>query len=185
MSETFDLSESGLVDLKNAFASDENFSAIAWPRLRLIEALKNKLAVGDALSWKVKYSPVNSAENCVMISLFDARKKFHFYYVIPLGLRLNVYLFLGDNTFNFFEAYPLLIQKGVIQDDEYRVAATNNTLPHLVLSQKTDRYEVSMLADRKFSDDELQQSALFGMLDGAFKKFNSSLFSIIDGTYQL
>lgn len=185
MSETFDLSETGLSDLRSTFADDEYFNSIAWPRLRFIEAIKKQLDVKVALDWKVKYSPINRAENRVMISLVDARNKFHFYYAIPLSLRLSVHLFLGDNTFNFFEAHPLLKQQGVIKEDEFRVAATSNTLPHLVLSQKTDRFEQAFLSTDEFNDEKLRESSLYQLLDASFRRFNQSLFHIIDGSYQL
>ncbi len=96
-----------------------------------------------------------------------------------------MHLYLGDNTFNFFEAHPLLIQQGVIAEDEYAVAATVNTLPHLVLSGRGYRYETSLLTTAGYETEALQQSRLYILLKDAFDKFNKGLFSIIDGTYRL
>lgn len=185
MSDTFELNTTGLDELRSAFSHDEHFQSIAWPRIRLINAIKDELEGAGELVWRVKYSPVNRAGNGIVISLPDERRKFHFYYTIPLSLRLTCHLYLGDNTFNFFEAHPLLIEQGIISAEEFRVEATSNTLPHLVLSQSSDRYEQHLLAQAIYDSQELRQSGLFQLLERSFKKFNQPLLSIINGTYQL
>jgi hypothetical protein len=92
---------------------------------------------------------------------------------------------LGDNTFNFFEAHPLLLEKGVIKEGEYPVDATMNTLPHLMLSSRKDKFEMKSLNSQVLDEDEVKQSALYQLLKQAFEKFNTPLFEIIKGTYQL
>ncbi len=185
MSDTYELSPFGLESLRKAFENDEHFLGIALPRIQLIMAIKKELDASNSLIWKVKYSPVNRAENCITVSLPDERKKFHFYYAIPLSLRLNVHLYLGDNTFNFFEAHPLLIQQGIIAENEYPVDATVNTLPHLVLSSRSDRFETSLLMATDYASEELRKSTLYRLLSEAFTTFNQPLSSIINGTYRL
>ena len=158
------------------------FENIALPRLKFINAIKEQLAAHDNLEWNIKLSPVNRAENNVTISLVDDRKKFHFFYVIPLSLRLNVHLFLGDNTFNFFEAHPLLLKASVIKEGEFPVEATMNTLPHLVLTTKADKFEMSNLRKNELTPDEVKSSSLCQLLEKAFLRFNQPLFDIINGT---
>ncbi|WP_430810146.1 MULTISPECIES: hypothetical protein [unclassified Carboxylicivirga] len=184
MSDTYLLSCEALSTLEEKFAQDAHFMSIALPRLKIIAAMADLL--GDQrLEWKVKYSPVNRSANGVIISLKDPRKKFLFYYAIPLSLGLNVHLYLGDNTFNFFEAHPLLIKQGVIAAEEYPVAATVNTLPHLVLNDKNERYEQGLLRASHCTPAEVQGSRLYKVLENAFAKFNPVLLAIIDGNMAL
>ncbi|WP_439184368.1 hypothetical protein [Carboxylicivirga taeanensis] len=184
MSKIFELSKTGISALQQVFAADEHFINIALPRIRLVNAVREVLGA-EHLEWKVKYSPVNRSENCITVSLVDPRKKFHFYYAIPLSLRLSVHLYLGDNTFNFFEAHPLLIKQGVIAENEYPVEATVNTLPHLVLSSGGERYEHVLLNRDEYSSEELKSTGMYRILSTAFEKFNGALFAVIDGTCQL
>ncbi|TRX63192.1 hypothetical protein [Carboxylicivirga sp. M1479] len=185
MSKTVDLSEESLESLQKQLMHDEHFNSIALPRLKMINAIRKQLDDQGQLHWKVKYSPVNRSENSVIISLLDPRKKFHFYYNIPLGLRLQLQLYLGDNTFNFFEAHPLLIKLGVIDEATYPVQATMNTLPHLVLSKRKDAFETSLLMADELSTDAILQSRLYQLLQSVFNKFNAPLQSIINGKHQL
>lgn len=185
MSETIYLSKEGIEALSQHLVGNEQFESIALPRLNLINAVKQQLSSYENLEWSIKFSPVNRSENCVIISLIDEQKKFHFFYIIPLSLRLKVQLFLGDNTFNFFEAHPLLLKKGIIKDGEYPVDATMNTLPHLMLSTRNDRFESAHLHSSKLSVDEVKQSCLYRLLKQSFEKFNTPLFDIINGTHQL
>ncbi|MCG8579198.1 MAG: hypothetical protein MI866_04745 [Bacteroidales bacterium] len=185
MSETVSLSKEGIGALKQRFAGNEQFEIIALPRLNFIYAVKQQLKDFNNLEWNIKFSPVNRSENRVTISLVDDRKKFHFFYVIPLSLRLSVHLFLGDNTFNFFEAHPLLLEKGIIKEGEYPVDATMNTLPHLILSAPKDKFEMAVLSKPVLNEENIRQSSLYKLLNTAFERFNSPLFGIINGSYQL
>ncbi|WP_430815396.1 hypothetical protein [Carboxylicivirga sp. RSCT41] len=185
MSETIILSKEGIGVLSKRFEGNEHFESIALPRLIFINAVRQQLSAHHDLLWNVKFSLVNRSENCVSISLVDDRKKFHFFYVIPLSLRLNVHLFLGDNTFNFFEAHPVLLDKGVFKDGEYPVEATMNTLPHLILNGHSDKFEMGVLHQKVLSGDDVKQSSLYRLLSQAFERFNPALFDIINGTHQL
>lgn len=178
------LSSSSILILSKNLADDEFFQSIALPRLRLLNIIKKQLDPKDEMSWQIKYSPTNKAENCVRISLPDERKKFHFYYELPLSLNCKVHLYLGDNTFNFFEAHPLLIQQNVIAENELKVDATMNTLPHLVLSKSKDKYERAMLSEH-LKDGDVEKSQVFKILKDAFERFNPILLKIIDGSISL
>ncbi|MCT4589176.1 MAG: hypothetical protein N4A71_15240 [Carboxylicivirga sp.] len=184
MSDIYPLNEGTLGELSSRFAEDEHFTNIALPRLKLINAIRKKLVAYKNLEWNIKYSPTNRTENSVRISLFDERKKFHFFYVIPLSLGIQVHLYLGDNTFNFFEAYPLLLNNNVIKEEQFKVDATMNTLPNLVISKGKEKYERQLLEDAD-KDDEVRASRLYVTLEAAFKIFNDSLFRIINGTTKM
>jgi len=177
------ISEKEIDSLITRYADDAHFSNIVLPRLRVLLAVQKEM--NSNLIWTLNYSATNRMENCLNISLPDERQKFHFYYSIPLGLRLSIHLYLGDNTFNFFEAHPFLIKQGVISTDEYKVEATINTLPHLVLTQRSDKYEQALLNKTDFSSQELKNSTLYKALQKAFEKFNPVLTQIIDGTLQM
>ncbi|MBK3517983.1 hypothetical protein [Carboxylicivirga marina] len=185
MSDSLLLNTEGIELLKERFLLDEHFQNIALPRLRLISAVKEQLSGFENLQWKVNYAPVNRSENSVSISLSDPRKKFNFHYVIPLSLRLSVHLYLGDNTFNFFEAYPVLLKNNVIKEDDYKVNATMNTLPHLIVNKGSDKYELELLRKENLLTTDVHQSNLYLLLKSAFERFNSSLFDIIIGTVQI
>lgn len=185
MSDIYPLSKETITELSSQYGADDHFMNIAQPRLELISAIKNQLTSFEKLEWNIKFSPTNRAENCVQISLNDERKKFHFFYVIPLSLGVNLHLYLGDNTFNFFEAYPLLLNNHVIEEGQFAVEATMNTLPHLLISNGKEKYERPLLQSENLADDAVRASKLYTLLEGAFKTFNAALFKIIDGTIRI
>ncbi|GEM_PF-6073674 len=183
MSDIYELEIDSINRLKEQFNYDDHFISIVWPRLKLIHSVKELLSEAS-LQWKIKYKPTNKAENEVIISLIDERKKFHFYYSIPLTIGLAVKLYLGDNTFNYFEAQPLLINNNVIKEGEFKVSATVNSLPHLVLSQRSDRYEFNLL-NNEYSQTDIESSTIYKLLKQSFDRFNAPLYKIISGEYQL
>jgi len=183
MSKALTLSKSVIKQLHDEYAYDEHFLNIVYPRLRFLNAIKEEMS--NELLWTVQYSMTNKMESSVNISLPDKRKKFHFYYAIPLTLRLSIHLYLGDNTFNFFEAHPLLLNHGILKEGEYKVEATLNTLPHLVLSKRSDKYDQSLLSKTEFKSDDLRNSNVYDILKASFQKFNPALMQLIDGSLQL
>jgi len=185
MSDPIALSSGNIDELANIYAEDDHFLSIVLPRLKYIDAVRQSFGKEGLLEWKIKYSPVNRSASCVRISLFDKQKKFHFYYEIPLSIGLHIHLYLGDNTFNFFEAYPLLIEHGTMLKDEFLVEATVNTLPHLVLTGKKEKYEQAILRKDDYSQQLISESKLYNLLEQFFSRFNKVLYQIIDGTIQL
>ncbi len=183
MYKILNLSHKCIDQLREEYAFDEHFLNIAEPRLRLLNAVKTQ--INNDLVWTVNFSMTNKAENCVNISLPDERGKFHFYYSIPLVLNLSIHLYLGDNTFNFFEAHPLLLKQNVIKVDEYKIEATVNTLPHLVLTKRSDRYDRALLSEVEYEIEQLTKSNVYTTLSTLFQKFNPVLKQVINGGIQL
>jgi len=184
MSEKIILSDNTIDQLCEQYKDDPHFSSIALPRLRLINKLNIFFVDHNQLVWEIVYSPINKATNCVRIHLNDAQNRFAFYYEIPLMQRFDLHLYLGNNTFNFFEAHPLLIEKGVITKDEYTIKATNHTLPHFDLNIPKARYDRALLED-DVTLDMVRESQIYINTKNAFLKFNESLFNIIHAKWML
>lgn len=163
---------------------DPHFESIVLPRLLFLNKLKELFTNENQLEWKLLYSPVNKSSNCIRISLKDPNEKFAFYYEIPLMQRFDLFLFLGNNTFNFFEAYPLLLSKEVMQEGDYKIKATSRVLPHLDLNIPRANFERPLL-NQNVSLDEINNSQIFKNISMAFNKFNAPLFNIIHSKWLL
>jgi len=183
MSKRLNFNAALLSELIGQYRNDDHFLNIVMPRLRLLFAIKEEM--NHDLIWTLNYSPTNKMENCVNISLPDERKKFHLFYSIPLSIRLCVHLYLGDNTFNFFEAHPLLLKHQVIKEEEYKIEATINTLPHLVLTNRNDKYDQLLLSQTEYDSGEIRRSKVYTILEDAFNKFNPLLKQLINGELTL
>jgi len=185
MSEMIDLSAESIDKLAEQYQDDVHFKHIAWPRLVFLLKIKALHSDMEHIEWSINYSPVNKANNSIRIQLQDPRGKFTFYYNIPILQRFQLQLYLGNNTFNFFEAHPLLIKKGVMQDDEFEIKATINTLPHLILSKNITRYDLDLLKEGIVDTNKIEGSKVSRCIDMAFEQFNEALFNIINAKWLL
>nr|WP_321408925.1 hypothetical protein [uncultured Carboxylicivirga sp.] len=167
MSEKLILSDSAIDQLCEQHKEDPHFATIALPRLRLLNKLQVFFIDEARLIWEIVYSPINKATNCVRIHLNDPNERFAFYFEIPLMQRFDLHLYLGNNTFNFFEAHPLLIEKKVIEKDEFEVKATNHTLPHLDLNVPKARFERPLL-EEEITLDSVRESQIYSNVSKAF-----------------
>jgi len=186
MSEKLELSSKAINSLVSKYHYSDHFVSIVEPRLRSLLYIKDVLPETELLKWNIVYAPVNKGGNCVQLSLIDPRKKFHFFYVIPLLHKFELNLFLGDNTFNFFEAHPLLIEKEVIQESDYKISATLNTLPHLKLASATRSFDRVLLEENEDpSTDTIKNSQIYRTISEAHQLFTPSLYKIINGEWML
>jgi len=186
MSEKLELSIESINALVSEYHYSDHFVTIVEPRLRSLLYIKDALPETEQLKWTIVYSPVNKGGNCVQLSLIDPRKKFHFFYVIPLLHKFELNLFLGDNTFNFFEAHPLLIEKEVIQESDYKIAATLNTLPHLKLAPATRSFDRVLLeAKESPSIEAIKDCQIYRAISEAHHHFTTPLYKIIKGEWML
>ncbi len=186
MSEKMKLSHEAIASLAQEYHYSDHFVTIVEPRLRSLLYIKEVLPEADLLDWNILYAPVNKSRNCVQLSLIDPRKKFHFFYEIPLLQKFELNLFLGDNTFNFFEAHPLLMEKAVIEASDFKVSATLNTLPHLKLSPETPAFD-RVLLDTKDTParKQVEDSQMFRTVSKAHQRFTKPLYKIINGEWML
>ncbi|MBI9062730.1 MAG: hypothetical protein JEZ14_12155 [Marinilabiliaceae bacterium] len=186
MSEKLELSSESINALVSKYHYSDHFVTIVEPRLRSLLHIKDVLPETAQLEWTIVYAPVNKGGNCVQLSLIDPRKKFHFSYVIPLLHKFELNLFLGDNTFNFFEAHPLLIEKEVIQESDYKIAATLNTLPHLKLASATRSFDRVLLeAKESPSIEAIKDCQIYRAISQAHLQFTTPLYKIINGEWML
>ncbi len=184
MSDITLLNSENIENLGQLYIDDPHFNTIVKPRILFLNKLQDLFIEESNLSWQINYSPTHRSSNCVRITLKDAQKKFAFYYQIPLLQRFELHLYLGNNTFNFFEAYPFLIEKEVMKEDEYKVKATTQILPHMVLSLRSTNYQ------REFMDENLTLNAIldsniYKNISNAFNQFNEALFNIIHSKWLL
>ena len=186
MSEKLELSSESINLLASKYHYSDHFVTIVEPRLRSLLYIKDVLPETKLLEWNIVYAPVNKGSNCVHLSLIDPRKKFHFFYVIPLLHKFELNMFLGDNTFNFFEAHPLLIEKGVIQESDYKIAATLNTLPHLKLAADVRSFDRVLLKAKQIpSVEDIKECHIYRAIAKAHHRFTARLYKIINGGWML
>ncbi|MCU4174986.1 hypothetical protein [Carboxylicivirga sp. N1Y90] len=185
MSETLSFTAQSIDKLALQHKDDVHFTQIVKRRLIFLLKIKEVHSSVKDIEWTINYSPVNKGNNSIRITLNDPRNKFAFYYNIPLLQRFHLQLYLGNNTFNFFEAHPLLIEKGVMKDDEYEVKATINTLPHLLLSKNSTRYELNLLEEKLTDNSSIESSKINQSIESAFRQFNQALFNIINTKWLL
>jgi hypothetical protein len=166
---------------------NEHFNVILWPRILVWLGLKEQFIDIESIQWKIHYSPDNMNNNMISIHIKDPERVFNFYFQIPLIQKLNFNLFLGDNTYNFFEAHPLLLSNRIIKPNEFPVKASSNILPHLQLSTHVNKYNPQALI--KINEINFKQltkhDALINMLTYHFKKFIPALENIINGAWHL
>lgn len=172
--------------LAMAYDGHEHFSTVVKPRLLIWDAVKGHCELGHDLIWTFRWTPQHVSRNEVAISLPDARNEFHFYYSVPLMQPLKINLYLGDNTFNFFEAFPRLVQQGVITENEFLIDATLNSLPSLSLTKTSVRYPRHLLDEIALTGTlQSEPHALVEMMDCYFERFNGPLLGIIQGSTRL
>lgn len=135
-----DLSLDNVLKLKQENDWNDHFKLILWPRILTWLGLKEQFNSLESLDWKIHYTPENMHNNFISMHIKDEKDTFNFYFQVPLVQNLSFNLYLGDNTYNFFETYPLIIKNNLISEDEYKVKATSTILPHLLLSSANHKY---------------------------------------------
>jgi hypothetical protein len=166
---------------------NDHFNFILWPRILVWLGLMEQFNDIKSVQWKIHYSPNNMNNNMISIHIQDPNKVFNFHFQIPLIQKLNFNLFLGDSTYNFFEAHPLLLSNGIMKPNEFPIKATSNILPHLLLSTPVNKYNPKTL--QVINENNYLQltkhDALINMLTYHFKKFIPALENIIKGVWCL
>lgn len=165
----------------------DHFNLILWPRILIWLGIKEQFKEYTSLNWMIHYTPDNMHNNFISAHIKDDHNTFNFYFQIPLVEKLSFNLYLGDSTYNFFEIYPILLSKGIIKKDEYKLRATSTILPHLVLSTANSKYEKSTLykINEKNYLTITQTDPLINLLTVNYKKFIPPLKKIIQGEWLL
>ncbi|WP_068471584.1 hypothetical protein [Saccharicrinis aurantiacus] len=182
-----DFTLANLTQLKEENSWNDHFTITLWPRLLnwlgIIEQFKDYANI----EWRLHYTPNNMHSNMLSAHIIDPNKTFNFYFQIPLKQNFQFNLYLGDNTYNFFEIHPFLVHKGVISNSEPKIEATSSILPHLVLSTENSKYQRATLM--KINSDNYisitKNDPLINLLVLNFSKFIAPLNKIISGEWQL
>lgn len=180
------LTRKNILDAINTFKDNEHFQCIAKARLLLLDNIRQQLDTVEGLEWTFTYTPVNTLANRVKISLKDPEGRFDFFLAIPLLLNYELHLYLGDHTFNFFEAYPLLISKSIFAEGDYPVKATSRIMAHLVVSGAITRYEQQALNSIETDNDcTAVDQRILDNIKESLEKFIPPLNKIISGEWRL
>ncbi len=182
-----DLTLENIQKLKAENDWSDHFNITLWLRLLIWLGLKEQFADKKELKWMIHYTPQNMHNNFVSMHIVDPADKFNFYFQCPLVEKFSLNLYLGDNTYNFFEAHPLLMEKNVFKDGEYPIAATSTILPHLVLSTKVSKYTKDCLyhIDESNYIELTKTDPFINLLTLNFNKFITPIQKIINGEWKL
>ncbi len=182
-----DLTWANVQKLKTENDWSDHFNLILWPRILIWLGLKEQFSENKNLKWMIHYTPDNMHNNFISMHIIDPADKFNFYFQCPMLEKFSLNLYLGDNTYNFFEAHPLLLEKKVIKENEYQVAATSTILPHLVLSTPNSMYSRDILYTINESNylDLTKYDPIINLLTFNFNKFISPIQKIINGEWKL
>jgi len=174
------------INLKEQNSHSDHFNIILWPRILFWLGLKEHFSDYKNLNWKIHYTPDNMHNNFISMHVRYEKTKLNFYFQVPLVQKFSFNLYLGDNTYNFFDAYPLLNRKGVIKKDEYKIEATSTILPHLVLSTTANKYQqacIYRINEENYSDITKTDPAI-NLLVTSFRKFIPPIEKIINGEWK-
>ncbi len=166
---------------------NEHFNIILWPRILNWLDLSELFNEKKELEWRMHYTPNNMHSNMISAHIIDPNNTFNFYFQIPLKQKLQVNLYLGDSTYNFFEIYPLLKYKGIITDENPPVGATSTILPHLILSGNHNVYAqetIENINENNYSEIT-KNDPLINLLVHHFNKYIPVLQKIINGEWKL
>ena len=171
--------------IKNEWS--DHFKLVVWPRILFWLGMKELFVDNEQLSWKIHYTPDNMHNNFISMHIVDEKEVFNFYFQVPLVERLSFNLYLGDNTYNFFEIHPVLIANGIIKKDEVEIGATSTVLPHLVLTTSNSKYDKKILWDIHEENYAklVQHDAIINLLNANFIKFIPPLRRIIDNEWKI
>ncbi len=182
-----DLTLENLNKLKEQNDWSDHFKLVVWPRALFWLGLKELFNDYSSLDWKIHYTPENMHNNFISMHINDPKNVFNFYFQIPLVEKMSFNLYLGDNTYNFFEIHPFLISMGVIEKEEFDIKATSTVLPHLVLSTPISKYDKGTLwnIDENNYLEAVKIDSLINLLTLNFRKFIKPLEKIIKGDWIL
>ncbi len=178
---------SNLKKLKEENEWSDHFNIILWPRILNWLGLAELFSEHQEIDWRIHYTPDNMHSNMISAHIIDPNNTFNFYFQIPLKQKLQLNLYLGDSTYNFFEVYPILEHKGIITQSTPPVEATSTILPHLVLSGNNNKYaqEIIRAIDETNYSKLVTTDPLINLITKQFNKYIPVLQKIINGEWQL
>ena len=165
------------------YQGNQNFTHIVLPRLKILLAIKKELKDISKLNWEFEFNHTNVNQNSVRIHFTNQIcNDFNFYYEIPLSMNFEFRVFLSNSTVHFLDLYNFLIEKNIINKDQYTLKAQYHTIPHFIINKKTKRYDMSIL--NKYStyneviDQEIDEKVK-AEIEGGIDRFNLIFEEII------
>ncbi|WP_372753930.1 hypothetical protein [Labilibaculum sp.] len=129
------------------YSGNENFAHIVLPRLKLLYAIKKELKNISEIEWYVEFSHADINLNRVVLQYIKSKNNdFNFYYEIPLNSKFELRVFLSNSSIHFIDLYNFLLEKKIIEKDQYKIKAAYHTIPHFILNTETRRYDMSILS---------------------------------------
>lgn len=167
----------------NAYQDYQNFTHTALPRLKILLAIKKELKDISGLEWEFEYNHSNIKQNSVKIHFkHQISTDFNFYYEIPLSMNFELRVFLSNSTIHFLDLYNFLIEKKIINKDQYRLKAEYHTIPHFIINSETRRYNMAILNKfakaEEMSDQPIDEKVKNDIVNG-FDRFNLIFEKII------
>lgn len=165
------------------YQNNQNFAHIALPRLKILLAIKKELKEISHLDWEFEYNHTNVNQNSVRIYFKnEISNNFNFFYEIPLSMNFEFRVFLSNSTVHFLDIYNFLIEKKIIEKDQYRLKAEYHTIPHFIINSETKRYDHSIINKYSLSeevDDQIIDLKVKSDIEIGFDKFNLIFGEII------
>ena len=127
------------------FIHNQNFIYTAYPRLKILYAIKKEFKQIPDLDWKFEFDHVNINKNRVIIEYRQNKSEdFSFYYEIPLSINFELRVFLAKSSIHFLDIYNFLLSNKIIQENQFRLKAEYHTIPHFIINQKVKRYNIGI-----------------------------------------
>jgi hypothetical protein len=155
-----------LEKFRQEYSDNENFMHIALPRLKILYAIKKELKSLSELDWYVEFNHSDVNLNRVILKYRQSENKdFNFYYEIPLNLKFELRIFLSNSSIHFIDLYSFLLEKKIIEKDQFTIKAAYHTIPHFLINSGTKRYDMGIInkyskqcnGDEKFIDEKVKK----------------------------
>ncbi|RUT78260.1 hypothetical protein [Ancylomarina longa] len=168
----------------NEYSDNENFDITILPRIMALYAIKKELKEIQNLRWYYEYDHVNIHQNQVVMEYENNQSNnFTFHYQIPLKQNFELNVFLANSSIHFLDIYNFLIQKNIIQKDQFPLKAEYHTIPHFTISMLTKRYNLRILkkiTEEKDLNHTFTDDAILNELKNGFNIFNPIFEQILN-----
>ena len=164
---------------KAVYSQNRHFAEVIYPRLVILNNVRNSLKEHSDLTWEYSYEPDQNHNNFCAVRFREQNEFFHMQYSIPLFQKFQLNLFFGRDTESFFSAYQMLVEKGIIQKNEYPVSVGLKSLPSLIINRNVVGYNETTLNEIRNGNHKIVDPAVKRIIKESFDLYNSSLLKII------
>ena len=144
-------SKSNIEKAIKEFSGNQNFVYTALPRIKAIYAIKKEFKLLSNLEWFFEFDHVNVNNNRVLIHFKNNMSgDFAFYYEIPLIQNFELRVYLAKSSVHFLDIYNFMLDKKMIQENQFPLKAEYHTIPHFIINKETKRFNMGIIS--KYSD---------------------------------